>query len=257
MSSRCLSLLLVAACACGQNVLRVCADPNNLPFSDRQGEGFENKIAERIAAHRNARLEYVWWTERKSFASKSLNSDACDVVMGVPAALPDVLTTQPYYRSTYVFVSRQDRHLQLSSLLDARLADLRIGMHVTGDDYAPPAFLLARRGITNNIVAFSLLGAYGEPNPARKLVDAVDQGAVDVAIVWGPLAGFFAQHSETPLEIQPVTPDSFMGVPFVYSISAAVRKGNTAMKAGLDETLAAEDAAIQQILNQYAVPQVH
>ena len=148
MFSRCLSLLILASCALGENVLRVCADPNNLPFSDQQQQGFENKIATQLAASMNAHLDYVWWTQRKSFAKQSLDKRACDVVMGVPDALPDVLTTEPYYRSTYVFLSRRDRHLQGLSLADPRLPDLRIGIHVVGDDYAPPAYALARRGMT-------------------------------------------------------------------------------------------------------------
>ncbi len=260
MSSRCLSFFLICflpLVAAGQNALRVCADPNNLPFSNQQGEGFENKLAELIAAKLNAKLEYTWWTQRKSFAKQSLDQGACDVVMGVPSSLPDVLATKPYYRSTYVFVSRHDRNLQITSLADPRLSDLRIGIHVVGDDYAPPAYALARRGITRNVVGFSLFGQYGEVNPPRKLIDAVDRGDLDLAIVWGPFAGYFGQASKARLDIVPVMPATFLGVPFAYNISAGVRKANETLAAQLDQILESESASIQEILAQYGVPQVH
>jgi quinoprotein dehydrogenase-associated probable ABC transporter substrate-binding protein len=236
--------------------LRVCADPNNLPFSNRQQQGFENKLADLLAATMNATPEYTWWSQRKSFAKKSLDEGACDVVLGVPAALPDVLTTKPYYRSTYVFVSRHDRNLQISSLSDPRLSQLRIGIHIAGDDYAPPAFALAHRGITQNVVGFSLFGEYGEPNPPRKLIDAVESGAVDVAIVWGPFAGYFALGAQAPLDIAPVTPSTFMGIPFAYDISAAVRNGNNTLKTQLDQILQSRSVAVRTLLDQYGVPRI-
>jgi mxaJ protein len=177
--------------------------------------------------------------------------------MGVPASLDQVTATAPYYRSTYVFVSRRDRDLNIASLADPRLSNLRIGIHVTGEDLAPPAYVLAERGITRNVVGFSLFGAYGEENPPRKIVDAVERGDVDVAIVWGPFAGFFAQSAKAPLEITPVAPRMFFGVPFTYDISMAVRKGNDALKDELNGVLERESAAIQRLLAQYGVPEVH
>ncbi len=243
--------------AANQRVLRVCADPNNLPFSNQQGQGFENKIAELISSTLNEKLEYTWWSERKSFIKNSLDEGRCDAVLGIPTTLDSVAATQPYYRSTYVFVSRQDRNLYISSLSDPELARLRIGIHVVGEDYAPPAMALARRGITQNITGFSLFGSYGEANPPRKLIDAVDQGAIDVAIAWGPFAGYFAKSEKAPLNITPVSPAMYLGIPFTYSISAGVRKGDDALKAELDETLARESAAIQQILTHFGVPLVH
>jgi mxaJ protein len=249
-------LIAVPVLAQAPPTLRVCADPNNLPFSNQQGQGFENKLAELVAANMNAKLEYTWWSERKSFAKKSLDAGACDVVMGIARGVEDVLTTRPYYRSSYVFVSRQDRKLQITSLGDSRLADLRIGIHVVGDDFAPPAFALAHRGISQNVLGYSLFGSYGEPNPPHKLIAAVENGEVDLAIVWGPFAGYFAQNSTAPLEIAPVKPAMFLGVPFAYDISAAVRQGNTALKWELDRILQTQSAAVQELLSRYAVPQV-
>ena len=236
--------------------LRVCADPNNLPYSDLQQQGFENKLAALVAHDMKARLEYTWWSQHKSFATKSLDQGACDVVLGVPATLPDVLTTKPYYRSTYVFVTRTDRHLGITSLTDPRLSRLRIGIHVVGDDYAPPAIALAHRGITQNVSGFSLFGEYGERNPPRKLIDAVEHGAVDVAIVWGPFAGYFSKDQPLDLDIAPVAPATFLGVPFTYEISAAVRKGNNALRAELNDIFQSQAAVIRRILDQYGVPQL-
>ena len=259
MCFRCLNLLLSALLPAfaARQPLRVCADPNNLPFSNQQGQGFENKLAEIFAAKLGTRVEYTWFAERKSFLKNSLNAGECDLVMGVPAALPAATTTKPYYRSTYVFVSRRDRHLQVASLDDPRFADWRVGVHVVGDDYAPPAAALARRGITKNIVGFSLFGPYGEENPPRKLVDAVALGEVDIAIVWGPFAGYFARQQNVALDVVPVSPAMFLAVPFTYEISAAVRKGNDALREQLDSIIEANSASIQQLLSDFGVPQVH
>src|SRR5436305_10935459 len=120
MSSRCLSLLLCAtACfGAGERVLRVCADPNNMPFSNRRGEGFENRLAELVAGELGARVEYTWYAPGRGYLRNSLNAELCDVVMGVPSALDTVAVTAPYYRSTYVFVAR---HPGIQSLNDPRL----------------------------------------------------------------------------------------------------------------------------------------
>jgi mxaJ protein len=254
-----LSLALAGALAysaVGGPVFRVCADPNNMPFSNEHRQGFENKLAELIARKLNEPVEYTWWSQRKSFIKNSLDQNRCDVLMGIPTSLTSVEVTKPYYQSTYVFVSRQDRNLHPTSLSDPRLNDWRIGVQVVGNDYAPPAFALARRGITRNVVGFSLFGPYGEPNPPRKIIDAVTNGDVDVAIVWGPFAGYFAKSADAPLDLVPVSPPVFLGVPFTYGISMGVRKGNTGLKAHLDQVLETESAAIHQILQQYGVPSV-
>ncbi len=259
MFSRCLSgfLLLALPCvAADQAVLRVCADPNNMPFSNERRQGFENKLAELVAAKLGAKLQYTWWSQRKSFVKNSLDEGRCDALMGVPSALASVTATKSYYRSTYVFVSRHDRSLGIKSLDDPRMGQWRIGIHVVGDDYAPPAAALARRGITANISGFSLFGEYGERDPPRKIIDAVARGDIDLAIVWGPLAGYFAKCENTALDIAPVTPALFLGIPFTYDISIGVRKGNEALRAQMEQVLEAESGAIQQILLQYGVPQV-
>lgn len=259
MSFRFLSVILCAAgtmLAANQPVLRVCADPNNLPFSNQQGEGFENKLAELFATQLGAKLEYTWWTERKSFLKNSLEAGRCDLVIGLPASLTSVATTKPYYQSTYVFVSRHDRNLHVTSLSDPRFSGWRVGVHVVGDDYAPPAAALARRGITGNIVGFSLFGLHGAISPARKLIDAVTAGQIDVAMVWGPFAGYFAKQEKAALDIVPVSPKTFLAIPFTYQIAAGVRKGDQILLARVDEAITINSAEIRRILDQYGVPQV-
>ncbi len=259
MYFRCLRILLAGAFSClaaDPNTLRVCADPNNLPYSNEHGQGFENKLAQLLASSLDMTLEYTWWAQRKSFVRNSLNEGRCDVLMEVPSSLDSVEATRPYYRSSYVFVSRRDRDLQIKSLADPRLATWRIGIHVVGDDYAPPASALAARGITQKISGFSLFGAYGESDPSRKIIDAVERGAVDLAIVWGPIAGYFAKSAASPLVIQPVLPPAMNGIPFVFDMSIGVRKGDNARKAMLEAALTKDSAQIAAILAEYGVPQV-
>ncbi len=209
-----------------------------------------------LAAQLGEKLEYTWWAERKSFLKNSLEAGRCDVVMGLPTSLASVATTKPYYRSTYVFVSRRDRNLRITSLADPRFSEWRVGVHVVGDDYAPPAAALARRGITSNVVGFSLFGPYGDLNPARKLIDAVANGQIDVAIVWGPFAGYFAKQENAALDIVPVEPATFFAIPFTYDIAAGVRKSDGELRTRIDNAIASESAAIQRILDRYGVPQV-
>jgi mxaJ protein len=260
MYLRCPKILAVLLCAAplfaAETAFRVCADPNNLPYSNQQQQGFENRIAELLAAGLDSKLEYTWWSQRKNFAKHSLDENACDAVIGVPSGMEDVLTTEPYYRSSYVFVSRSDRNLQISSLADPRLSGLRIGVHVVGDDFAPPAYALAHRGITRNVTGFSLFGEMDEVSPARKLIDAVANGTIDLAIAWGPLAGYFAHREAQPLTIAPVRPPVFFGVPFTYQISIAVRMGNEKLKTELDRILRSQVSALRGILTSYDVPQI-
>jgi quinoprotein dehydrogenase-associated probable ABC transporter substrate-binding protein len=236
--------------------LRVCADPNNLPFSNERGEGFENRIAELIAGAAGEKVEFVWGSWRKSLVKNTLDQGLCDALIGVPATLGSATVTRPYYRSSYVFVSRKDRDLQIASLFDSRLEKWRIGIHMVGDDYAPPAFALGRRGISANISGYSLFGAYGEANPPARLMDAVAAGDVDVAIVWGPLAGYFSRRERTPLEMTPVWPRAYLAVPFEYEIAMGVRKGNETLRARLDDALRRKCAEVQSILREYGVLQV-
>ena len=242
-----------------QRVLRVVADPNNLPFSNEKCEGFENKIAEVIAKRMGARLEYAWRAQRRGFFRHAFDDDGGQLVLGVPAGFERALTTSPYYRSSYVFVWRKDRGLDLRSLNDPRLRELRVGVQLVGDDGAdtPPAHALARRGIVNNVVRYTIYGDYAQPNPPTRIMDAVVRGDVDVAVVWGPLAGFYARRRDVPLEVSPVMPAvDPPGMRFAFSIAMGVRKDDPQLRDEIDGILTAEREAIERILDEFGVPRV-
>ncbi|MDY7227700.1 substrate-binding domain-containing protein [Hyalangium rubrum] len=241
-----------------ERVLRVCADPNNLPFSNQRQEGLENRLAELLARELKATVQYTWWAQRRGFIRNTLKAGLCDVVLGVPADFELALTTRPYYRSTYVFVYRKDRGLKLGSLEDEALRTLKVGVHLIGDDMAntPPAHALARRGIVNNVVGYTLYGDYTQENPPSALIEAVRRGEVDVAIAWGPLAGYFALRPGPELEVVPVQPrkDTATGLPFVFDISVGVRRGDKALKAELEAALSRRRPEVEALLTEYGVP---
>jgi mxaJ protein len=257
-------LLGLALLGCGSDKpareLRVCSDPNNLPFSNERGEGFENRLAQLIGSELNAAVRYTWWPQRRGFIRNTLAAGKCDVIMGITHGAERVLTTRPYYRSSYVFVYRKDRHLKIRSLDDPALRTLRIGVQLVGDDYAntPPVHALSRRGIVGNLVGFSVFGDYSEPNPPARIIDAVVAKKVDLAIAWGPLAGYFAKRSGTDLEIVPVSPvEDPPRLRFVFDISLAVRPSDRALRQELEGVLEKKAGEIDRILADYGVPQYH
>jgi mxaJ protein len=271
MSSRCpertiiaLALAVLSLAACGRaraavagREIRVCSDPNNLPFSNQRQEGFENRIAELVARDLDAKLTYVWWAQRRGFVRNTLNQGECDVLIGVPSSFERTSTTTPYYRSTYVFVTRRDRHLRIASFDDPALRHLRIGVQMVGDDFinTPPAHALSKRHIISNVRGYSVYGDYRQPNPPARIIDAVARDDVDVAVAWGPLAGYFAQREPVPIEITPVSPQIDLPfLPFVFDISMGVRRGNDALKEELNTVIQRRKPEIDRILDQYGVP---
>jgi mxaJ protein len=245
--------------ASGPRSLRVCADPNNLPFSNERGEGFENRIAELLASDMRAELRYTWWAQRRGFVRHTLRAGECDVVLGVPSSFELAQTTAPYYRSTYVFVSRQDRHLNVRSFDDPHLRQLKIGVQLIGDDAAnsPPVHALSARHIVGNVRGYTVYGDYSQESPPARIVEAVACGEVDVAVVWGPLAGYYARRQKVALEVVPVSPQvdpPFL--PFVFDISMGVRRGDDALREELEEFLERRRDDIERILDEYGVPRV-
>jgi mxaJ protein len=257
-----LLLLLLGDAAGGrgaseERLLRVCADPNNLPFSNERGEGFENHLAELVARELGATVRYTWWPQRRGFVRNTLRAGLCDVVMGVPSSYELAWTTAPYYRSSYVFLWRADRPLALRSFDDPALKRLRIGVQLVGDDGAnpPPVHALARRGIVENVVGYSVYGDYSEPNPPARVVEAVARGEVDVAIVWGPLAGYFARRQHVPLALEPVSPQIDLPfLPMVYDIAMAVRRGDDSLHAALNDVIRRRRGEIRALLEGAGVP---
>ena len=252
-----LVLLLLAPGTAHATDFRVCADPNNLPFSNRAGQGFENKIAERLAQDFHTRLTYAWAKQGENFIKHTLKAGKCDVMLSAPIGLDEVATTAPYYASTYVFVSRRDANLKLASLTDPRLHKLRIGVHLIGDDATPPAIALGDQGIVNNVTGFMIFGDYTKPNPPARLIEAVADHKVDVAAVWGPLGGYFAKQSRVPLTVTPITGTArFTPLVFRYAIAMGVRKDDLALRDKLNRVIARDNRAIHAILESYGVPLV-
>jgi mxaJ protein len=236
---------------------RVCTDPNNMPFSNVQQQGFENKLAELVASKLQEPVAYTWWAQRRGYVRNTLKAHLCDVIMGIPTDMDMVATTGPYYRSTYVFVSRDDRRLDIGAMTDPRLRNLRIGVQLIGDDgfNTPPAHALGEQGVVDNVQGFPVYGDYRIPNPAARIVQAVEQGQVDIAAVWGPLAGYFAGISPVPLRMSPITDtERFRPLRFQFDISMGVRKDDTALKARLDAIISRDRVEIDSLLRRYNVP---
>jgi len=188
---------------------------------------------------------------------ETLKTGLCDLIPGVASNLEMLATTRPYYRSTYVFVTRADDGLAFSGFDDPRLRSLTIGVQMIGDDFSntPPAHALARRGVVDNVRGYMLYGDYSQDSPSRSIVDDVALRRLDVAIVWGPLAGYFARQQRPALHLQAVDPPSDGPMlPMVFDISMGVRKEDRELRRELDEVLTLQAARIQALLREYGVP---
>lgn len=245
---------LAAACSAGRveptRVLRVCADPNNMPLSNQRGEGLENRLAALVAEELGARVEYTWHAQRRGFFRNTLKARRCDVVAGAPEGLEMLATTAPVYRSSYVFVTRPGI-APVASFDDPRLRELRIGVPLLGDDGAnpPPVHALARRGIVENVRGYSAYGDYAKESPPLDLMRAVARGEVDVAVAWGPFAGWYARRSWVPLAVTPVDDESMR-----FAIAMGVRHEDKELLAELDAALERRRADVDRLLDEFAVP---
>lgn len=256
MCSRFLSalafLFLATAVHADPRVLRVCADPDNLPYSNERGEGFENRIAQVVADELHAELRYEWFPTLRAFVRKTMGAGLCDVFIGVPAQFERVMTTRPYYRSAYVFVSRRDAAIR--SFDDPRLAKVRVGVQLIGNDLAatPPGYALAARGITQNVEGFPTMG----DGPAtQRIVQALAEGRLETALAWGPQAGYFAARAPVPLRVSIATaPPEAAGMPFEFAIAMGVKRGNKPLRDELNAVLEKRRADIDAILAAYHVP---
>jgi len=250
-------VLRTSAAAPGVPSLRVCADPNNLPFTNTRGEGFENAVADVLAHQLGRTVEYYWQPQRRGFLRTTLQAHRCDVVMSVPSALERVRTTMPYYRSSYVFVSQRARHLDVRSFDDPRLATLRVGIQITGEDYEnpPAAQALAVRGLVNNVRGFPVYGDYSQPAPQRTIIDAVAAGTVDIAVVWGPIAGYFVKSVPIAMRLEPVQRhDGVDATPFAFDLSIGVRPDDAPLARELDVALRRRAAEIRRIFDHFGIP---
>lgn len=229
--------------------LRVCGDPDNLPFSNKNLEGFENKIAEVIAKEMGVALSYYWWPHQRGLIKNTLKAGQCDVLISVPDGWDPVLWTKPYYRSGYVMVYPKDRGFQIKSLDDPILKKLKIGVYIN----TPPLEALALRDLRDNVIGYSLLYDYKNERPGKIIQDLL-AGEIDVVMDWGPMAGYFVKKLDgTSLEVVPLG-EGTAASPFTFEFSMGVRHGDKALKADLEQALSKRRAEIQKILEENGVP---
>jgi quinoprotein dehydrogenase-associated probable ABC transporter substrate-binding protein len=260
-----LAVVLLAVCAGSLSaqrpapltpgLLRVCADPANMPFSDSTGAGMENKLAELMAKTWNAKLEYVWWASPRGLFARALNGRYCDVVLEAPAGFDMAGVTKPYYRTSYVAVQRHDVPHVITSLDDPALKTMKIGVHLYSSDAenSPPAMALSAHGVVGNLVGFGTV-FMGDHDRPEQIIQAVIDKSVDIAFVWGPLAGYYAKKLGADLVITPIGNDSISGIPFVYSMGMATRRREHAFKDSLEKFIDTKAPEIQALLQEYGIP---
>jgi mxaJ protein len=255
MSSLFRSLLLVAVFAAtnlafAQAPLRVCSDPDDLPFSNSPRAGFDNRIAEVLGQDLHRPIVFVWARARRGFLRERFNVGACDMLMGVPEGMKRVRTTIPYYRSSYVFVTRKSDGLHVTRLDDPAIGKQRIGLQILEEDYSPPSLPLTRAGHAGQFVGFDSFG-----NGGAEIVHAVANKRVGFSVVWGPLAGYYAARQSVPLTVSPVRPAvDPSGIPFAFSIAVAVHTNDGALADALNQAIRRNQNRILKILNAYHVP---
>jgi mxaJ protein len=251
-------MLLLGACpsvAAQAWELRVCAETNSLPFSDRQEQGFDNHIAKLIAEELDAELSFVWLPQpRNPIRDAMLETGACDLLLGVPDGIAGLLTTIPYYRSSYVFVYREDSPFEITSFDDPALEELKVGVQSPGGEaVGPGTYALLKRGLLANQVTF--VPDPLESEPLATVIEAVVASDVDVAVVWGPIAGYFSARQDAALELIAVRPEIEQPfLPMVYTVSIGVRQGDMDLRDLLNTAIANRWQEIQEVLASYHVP---
>jgi mxaJ protein len=243
----------------GVRTLRIGADANNLPFTNDRLEGMENRIAAMLAKDLKVELNYVWRAQRRGFFRHALKERECDVVLAAPSGFDLGLTTKPYYRSSYAFVHRKSPALEgLRSLDDPRLKQLKIGIQLVGDDgaNAPPAHALGARGLGANLVGYTVLGDYRDQNPAARVMKGLLDGEVDVAVAWGPVAGYFAAKADKDLVVTPVAEDvdPLTKLPMTFDICMAVPRGEMKLRDELNAAIERRRDEVRRVLREFHVP---
>jgi mxaJ protein len=248
-----------AAAAKPITALRVCADPNNMPFSNRAREGFEDKIAALVARELGLPLEYEWLPQRLGFYRTALKTYDSNLVMAAPAGFDKALTTDPYYRSSYVFVQRRGTEKPIRSFDDEALRSVKVGVTLTGGDNTPPTHALAKRKVIDNVTGFTAFDE-SDGRPGERIIAAVASGEIDVAIAWGPQAGYFAKRQTVELEVAPVSPaEDVIGeakLPFTFGICMALRRPDKELRGRINEVIAKRREEIDRLLEEYSVPRM-
>jgi len=231
-------------------VLRVCADPRNLPFSNEKGEGFENKLAEFFAAKLEKKLDYTYFPQATGFVRVTLGAHRCDVIMGFPQGDDLVQGTNPYYRTAYALISRQGSGLDdVDTLEDTRLKGKHIGV-VAG---TPPATNMAAAGLMSTAKPYPLMIDTRVDSSAEAMINDLNKGDIDAGILWGPMAGFYAKKANPPLHVTSLVKEK-TGPQFVYRIGMGVRRADQNWKRQLNRLIQENQPAINKILLDYGVP---
>ena len=233
------------------NVLRVCADANNLPFSNKKEEGFENKIARLIAGELGQPVRYTWWPQTIGFVRNTLRLRRCDLIAGIGTGNELVQNTNPYYRSVYAMVYRRDSGLRATALSDPALRSLRFGV-IAG---TPPATLLAVYDLIGQTQPYHLTVDTRYFSPARQAIADVAEGKIDVAVIWGPIAGYFAKRQKVPLVVVPLLNEKAK-VRLDFWVSMAVRINEPEWKRRLNRILGRLRPKIDAILKDYGIPRL-
>ena len=233
-----------------RTALRVCADPANLPFSNEKGEGFENRVAEIVAAEFKVPVEYTWFPQATGFIRQTLFAKRCDVVIGYAQGDELVLNTNHYYRSTYALIYRAGGALDgVDNLADSRLRNKRIGV-IAG---TPPGNVMARLGLIEQAKPYPLMIDRRYDSPGERMVDDIRSGDIDAGVLWGPMAGYFAARGGEKLEVVPLLKES--GTPrMAYRITFGVRNLEDHWKRELNLVIAKLQGDIDAILLQFGVP---
>ena len=235
--------------AVDRSSLRVCADPANLPFSNQAGEGFENKIAELLAAELGVPVRYTWFPQATGFVRQTLMARRCDLVVGISLGFELLQNTNPYYRSSYALVYRADSGISATSLDDSELKALRLGV-VAG---TPPSSLLAKYGLLGRVRPYQLVADTRFDHPAKQMIDDVAAGEVDVGVVWGPIAGYYAKGHNPGLLVVPLATRAGE-VRMDYRITMGVRFNEPEWKREINGLIKTKQPEINAILAEYGVP---
>ena len=229
--------------------LRVCADPNNLPFSNKAGEGFENHIAALIGADLNLPVSSVWFPQTIGFIRNTLGARNCDLVMGAVAGDSVMDSTNAYYHTAYMIVTRKVDRIKATSLADPVLADKRIGLIAA----TPPTDLVLRHGLMPHVRAYALGVDTPASNPASAMLQDLADGQIDVALVWGPVAGYAIHHDHLPLQAAFITPEP--DAPRLdYRITMGVRANEPEWRRQINQAITRQQAKITEVLTAYGVP---
>ncbi len=232
-----------------RSLLRVCADPANLPFSTKEKTGFENKIAELVAGELDVPVAYTWFPQSVGFIRQTLDKKKCDIIMGYVATHELVLNSNPYYRSSYVLIHRSGEFEGIKNLDDPRLKGKKIGV-IAG---TPPVTILALNNLLDNLKSYQRMVDRRYFSPAEEMIDEIKKGAIDVGLLWGPIGGYFAKKAGKEIAVLPLVNET-KGPRLSYRITFGVRQGEKVWKRQLNRIIRRKQEEINKILQDYGIP---